>query len=443
MSSRDVVQESQDNLIQALDSGVLSDALAAQGREILANMQQVLRLSVLGLPDAGKSTLMNLLLGKNVIPDGLYLPTLSFQYGETPQAKCTMPNGDIEVLDDIDLNAIAKRQPVFVDLSLPLPALRKLSMMEVVVGSDLAEQQRAVKWATKRTDIALWCTQYCDPVEETLWTLLPDHLLDHSFLMLTKTDELAANGTLSEYSDRAQTLGSETFYKTLPIDTLAAVNARHADGTVDKQALRASGGMALISAILREVEIGQRAAADAADIFLRQIDFDPETWAPAKDIAPNLPAQDATEDTAAPPETAPKTVPSEAAPTDPDESQTADPDLVAGAAPTLSVAARAACTQVVDQLIAEGNALAHQLENDEINQATVVDVSVDTVTWIADYLAEASSENDPVLEHTCDMANDAADLVQLIKLEKGDTVALDALSLMIQLKHEIQAELAA
>ena len=99
--------------------------------------------------------------------------------------------------------------------------------------------------------------------------------------------------------------------------------------------------------------------------------------------------------------------------------------------------------QGVEQLSAEGAALVVELNAGRLTPDAVVEVSVDTVSWLADYLSDCGVANDPVLGRARAAANDAADLVQLIQLETGENVALDALSLMIQLKHELQAEIAA
>ena len=157
-----VAKDSQENLALALGSGQLSDALTKQGQAILDRLKDPLRLSILGAPGSGKSTLMNLLLGTNVIPEGVRLPTLSLTYGEQPTAKCVLPNGEKKVLAGADPYAIASLKPAFVELALPLPSLRKLSMMEVVTGEDMNDQARAINWASKRTDIALWSTVTCD-----------------------------------------------------------------------------------------------------------------------------------------------------------------------------------------------------------------------------------------------------------------------------------------
>lgn len=442
-------RDSREELVQALRSGTLSEVIAQQGQDILTRMETPLRLSVLGLRCSGKSALMNLLLGSNVFPQDLALPTVSMTYGTEPVAKCTLATGEVKQFSGSDLHAVSKIKPAFVELELPLAALRKLSLMEVVAGDDPAEQLRAVRWAAKRTDIVLWCTQTCSDVERQLWTVLPDRIQDHSFLVLTKADALGEAGQLPTLVSNAKTVGEGYFREVLPVATKVALAARPPGGVVDKAVMRSTGAIALISAILREVDAGQRAAADAADIFLRQIDFDPSsdpTAAPEApedtQAAPEAPVAETKEEPVQDPPVPEKAVaipppPLAAQEAETPESEPPAQDLV------MTDDARALCEQVVAQLAAEGEALAHQLDEGELPAANVIEVSVDTVTWLADYLADSDVAQQPAMARTCATANDAADLVQLIQLEKGDSVALDALSLLIQLKHEIQSELAA
>lgn len=437
-----VARDSQKDLIAAVKSGQLAEGPAQHAQEILERIQKPLRLSVLGLPGSGKSMLMNLLLGAPVFPEDLSLPTISVTYADEPSARCTLADGEVQTVSTADLAEIAELRPAFVELAMPLPALRKLSMMEVVAGDDPVGQQRAVRWAAKRTDIVLWCTQGCTTTEEQLWSLLPGNVLDHSFLILTKADALGAVGRLDGLVKNANDVGTDFFRQVLPLATTVALDARKADGKVDKAAMKSSGGMALISAILREVEAGQRAAEDAAEVFLSQIGFDatkiekPESAPVPDEVAQIEAAKDEIE------AVTPTPAPDEVAVED-DPEPVAQPEEPAKVDAGLSPDAREICMQAVAQLNAEGDALAAQLQDGEIDDDAVIEVAVDTVTWLAEYLNDADVAEEPAMARTSATANDAADLIQLIQLEKGDSVALDALSLMIQIKQEIQAELAA
>jgi hypothetical protein len=69
--------------------------------------------------------------------------------------------------------------------------------------------------------------------------------------------------------------------------------------------------------------------------------------------------------------------------------------------------------------------------------------AVEHVQWVSDHLNENGDDADDALQVARDTAMDAADLVQLMQMEKRDSAAVEALSLLVQLKHELQADLAA
>lgn len=468
MTQDSTSRDSQTDLVDALRSGVLSGPLAQQGRDILDQIRKPLRLSVLGLPGTGKSTLMNLLMGAPVVPVGAGLPTLSMSYGDESVARYTMPDGSKRETDAHDLAGIALRKPIFVEATMPLPALGKLSVMEVVAGASAAEQKRALSWAAKRTDIALWCSQGFTAQEFGLWDLMPDHVQDHSFLLLSKADLLASNNSLAGLLEDANDAAGDRFRQVLPIHGEGAIAATKPDGSVDKEALRRSGGVALISAILREVDLAKRAASDKADVFLRQIDYDPD----ARDAAPEVvqpiasptrapaatapevpkPADAPASETAVAEAPAPQAPPGQVAPEKAPEPSAAPAQATTpaiantnapGPAEPISAAAREACTQAAAQLEAEGEALAVEMTAGRLTPDAVLEVSVDTISWLAEYLGESGAANDPVLKQVRATANDAADLVQLIQLETGGNVAVDAVSLMVQLKQELLAQIAA
>jgi hypothetical protein len=63
--------------------------------------------------------------------------------------------------------------------------------------------------------------------------------------------------------------------------------------------------------------------------------------------------------------------------------------------------------------------------------------------WLCDFLADNGDDTDPLIQRARDTAFDAADLVQLMQMEKRDSAAIEAVSLLLQVKRELQADLAA
>lgn len=407
-----------DDLKQAIASGALSAKLQQQAQALAAQIEKPVRMSVLGLPGSGKSQLINLLAGSAVLPPGIKLPAVQLTYGDTPQADCTLADGTIETIESGDLTEAAKRSPVFVDARYPLPSLRKLSFLEVAAGPSHEEQKRAMMWAAKRTDMAVWCTEEgFGEQEEDLLYLMPDRVQDNAFLVMTKADLLEAKGTLPQVLTTLRSNSRDFFDKVYALDSKTALAARKADGSVDRDAMRDSGAIALISAIKRVVDGGQRAMLDQAELFLRQVEGKPRKPA------------------------APKPAQAQAAPKR--EEPKAAAANKADAPTSLLPASRDACKVAVSQLKAEGAFMIEALAEDNLPPETILDTCADTVVWLSEYLADSGEKNDPIMDKARSAAVDGADLIQLVKLETGANVSTDALSILIQLKQEIQGALAA
>lgn len=464
-----------EGLSAAIASGNLPGNLQPKAEALLTALSKPVRLTLMGLPGTGKSQLMNLLAGSDVIPNGLHLPTTQLIYGDAPQSTLTMPDGSQHVLDHCDVEQVAALQPVFVQLALPLAALKRISVLEVVATDDHIDQQRAMSWASKRTDVALWCTQSFNIPEQTLWGAMPDILKDHGFMVMTKADVLSRNELLDTTLAHVKSVGEHEFNQILPLATPMAIDARLSDGTVDKDAMRRSGGLALISAILRQVDLGQQAAIDQGAMILRQT-AQVAAATPAKVTAsaqentiieavttaakkPTKPVEEVKPEPApapvqdAKPEPAPEPVVVKATPAKVTSKPSPDDEFpeplqpkkkTPEPRPSLSDGSKKTYQDAISYLTREGRALAKAVEASEtVPVAKIMSRSVDNVQWLADHLQDNGDDDDPLLERARENALDAADLIQLMQMEKRDNALFDAVSLVVQLKHELEADLAA
>ena len=489
MSNQSLGNRVQTELKQAVQSGLLPDSEHEKAEKLLMRLQTPVRLALLGMPASGKSKLMNLLVGKEVIPDRARLPTLQLVYGETEQSVCTLPDGTKKILDGVDTGEIAALSPVFVEMQMPQAALSKISILEVVAPNDPNAIHRASQWAAKRVDLVLWCTRGFTEPEQRIWSAMPDLIKDHAFCMITHADFLKSQGLYDAAVGAVSSAAGDDFKHVLAIATNDAVAARGADGSVDKAAMRESGGSALISAVLKEVDRGRQSAVDTADVLLHQhADIlaqmqDATAEEPASDDGPATPDPEPTPETAAtepPPaeaEDAPeaeKPKPSDAKPAardaisrlreiavrknvsrDPAADAPPAPEAAADPEPeaekadiqdavALRPATRDAYEHVITYLEERGAELATTLEEQgEGGPAEVMTLTVDHMQWLCDYLAEHGDDGDPALQRARDAAFDAADMVQLMQMEKRDSAALEAVMLMVQIKRELQADLAA
>ncbi len=421
-----------------LSEGRIPDHLRPGAEALISRLTKPVRVTVFGFPGSGKSTLVNLLLGSPVLQVGDRLPTVRIAWGDAPKSRCTLADGSIAEFPHFDTAEIAAKAPIFVEAELPLPALGKISVMEVVAHT-ADDVRRAVQWAASRTDIALWCTQKFNSPEQALWSAAADDLKDHGFLVVTKADELVAMDVLDETLAAVQERGGEEFNRVFPIATLDAIAARRNDGSIDKDQLTRSGGRALIAAILREVNLGQQAARDQADILLQQ--FGGGSPGPTEEVKSETAEEPAAGDhgeAAAMPEFA------EGAEQQPTAEEDAPvPEMETAPAGGLGPATRSAYSEAIGRLSRHA-----RQASDGIKTAGVLDAgqlleeTVDTVQWLSDLLAEKAA-TDSAVERLRDAAYDASDLLQLMQLENDGNAVKEAISIAIQLRREMEAELAA
>lgn len=455
-------------------------------------MTKPVRVTIFGFPGSGKSTLANLLLGSSVLNPKDRLPTVQITRGDAAKSSCTLPDGSTVEFPHFNTAEIAAKSPIFVTAEMPLPALGKISVMEIVASGGPSELSRALAWAAGRTDISIWCTQNFGPSEQSVWKGATEDMKDHGFMVLTKADALARDGTLNSVVATLQQQGAEEFNRILPVATLDAIAARKADGTIDRDQLTRSGGRALISEILREVDLGLQAAVDQAEILLQRFPpkSSPEPAAKVEEapmpapaapeaVAPVTPEPDAASAPEPATEAAPAEAPrmsarvrsrpapemqpgpavmpvnildvarnaqqaTEAEPETAEVGEAAEVAEATAAAAALSPATREAIEHAIDRLAQHGQKFAGDaakggvLEADQLMRETA-----NSVQWLSDYLSENGEGSDPVLSQLRSAAFDAADLLQLMQIENDSGAVGEFVSVAIQLRREMESALAA
>lgn len=254
---------------RALDRGLLPAGGPAEAAErLIERLERPARIALLGLPGAGKSSILNLLVGTVLVPETLRLPTIIVQHGDVARMVCTLTDGTTKVLPGSDLAEVLPLAPALVTLEMDLPALRVISLLEVSAGPMEAEQKRAATWASKRSDIVIWCTTSYLPKEQAVWESLPDAVKDNSFMFLTKVDLLGSRASALAMHDRVELRAGEEFRQILSISAKQARAATPPGGTVNRELFRDSGASAVITAIKTRVQSGRRADMDTAELLL-------------------------------------------------------------------------------------------------------------------------------------------------------------------------------
>jgi hypothetical protein len=449
MSNQSLAIRVHEELKQAVASGLLPDEAHKRAMQLAGRLDQPVRIALLGMQGAGKSRILNLLVGSKVIPEGVKLPTLQLTHGDTTQAICTLEDGTKQTIDSfgekttfetVDILKIIAVRPTFVELRLPLPALKKISILDIATTNEPEALSAASQWAAKRCDVAMWCTKGYVPAEQAIWAQMPDLIKDHAFLMLTHADKVAAVGKLDIAITAVRKAAGDEFNHVLPIATLDALASRGADGAVDKEKMRSSGGTALIGAILKQVDQGRQSFVDLGDILLHQnaaILAGNENVVLSQEVEEGPPTDLDTNHSV-------ELSVVHSATVSPTETVVDSKPQSTASVVTLHPDTRDAYETALAYIAEHSQALAKIVTNaDDGAPGEIIARASEQVQWVCDYLNENGDETDQALQRARDTSFDAADLVQLMQMEKNDNAAVEALSLLLQIKHELQADLAA
>lgn len=439
-----------DRLQGALDGETMPKAARDYAKHLLNRLSQPVRVSILGTPRSGKSELVNMFVGRRLIPKDATLPTTEFVWSADEAMTVTGADGTVTRFDKIDLEALAGFSAAFLRLELPVDILKRINLLEVVTNGAHEEIESAIDWAVRRTDIALWCSQAFDTEEQSVWSRVPDSLKDHAFLVLTKADVLSAEKVLSSRVAELESIVAEEFHSLFAVATLQAVRAT-SGAAVDEAMFHASGGGALTSEILRHAERGRRADFDSAHMFLARyqvkggqgtgpVPSEHPTAAVAETAAPvtDLPPVAATPAAAAPDPSEPVV----ANDPEPAEEPKAHPPVLA--LPDVPKVENVELfLDSVKYLKRRGDALkdaATTLGKGKVKP--MVQQCVDAVEHLVDLFSQDET-GCAATDAFIDELAEASDMMVLMQVEDGDAPAADAVTLLVQLRRDMEMQLAA
>lgn len=403
-----------EQLEHALDTGHVPDEEKRRAAQLLSRLKSPVHVVLIGLPGSGKSRLVNMLTDSSVIPESASLPPLEVAHGMQPRTVYLMSDGSEQSHDGLVLDRPVPPDTAIVRAELPLAILDNLSLTELSLSGTQAEQKAIASWAMNRADIVLWCSQSFDPTEQALWSSASDTLKDHSFLVLTKADQLQMKGILTDRLAHLEDIVAEEFYGMYPVATIQAISSGGADGR-DMDIWTSSGGKALQDAVQRLVETGQNADTDNALMFLSRH----ASAVPCEeriDAKPTRPPQPTNTSAQAP------------------GKHTASNDRPVAPVkrdPTPAFRQALGFLQNRSELM-----LAAFEGNRPDKQAFVLDHCLETATRLSEIILDAE-QADPDLLDIHEDVMECSDMMVLFHLEKTDDAAADAVTLLLQLKKEM------
>lgn len=407
-------------LHQALESGVLPPEGREAGQQLMSQLNHATRIAVIGLPDSGKTSLVNMLSGSSLLPALSGIAAVELTYGETARHQIELADGSIQIGQGLVQPANIPNGAVRVSQELPDPRLKARSFLEITLSDTGADQSRVLAWMARRSDIAIWCSQQFDDRERALWSRVPEHLKDHSFLVLTRADRLYMKGELSERIARLLPVVADEFLCLYPIATLQATAARRKAGGNDDALWQSSGGKSLFDGIQQQVEAARMADLDHACMLL-------DRYKCAVHDQPASRPADRSEVRSDPAAEGPRPA---AAPQPPHEAP--NPKLKPD--------------EVIDRALGIFQNCAEELlAAPEMAGGTGADSIIDRCSKAAEELVRLMSENHDLPAEFDAIREDAIEgeeMLLLMRLERREDATTDALTVLLQLKKEF-SEMAA
>ncbi|MCE5975113.1 hypothetical protein LZA78_16690 [Sinirhodobacter sp. WL0062] len=411
-------------LQQALERGALPPEGQSIGQRLLTHLSSPTRITVIGHPGSGKSSLVNMLLGEQLMPDLGQIAAVELWYGPSARALFELPDGSVRAKDGLVDPAHIPAGTFRIRQELPDERLRKRRFLELTLRDGGPDQPALLEWMAKRTDIAIWCTQQFNDLERAAWAGVPDHLKDHSFLALTMADRLHMRGELGGRISALQPVVAEEFLRLYPVATRQAIAAREAAEQTNDKLWSASGGKALFDGIQQQIDAARTADLDHVHILLDRYKVsleEPEPQAaPKAEVAPPPKAQPAPEPVAAPPK--PRI------------------DIADVVRRATQHDPKPEPARVIDRALELLQGCAEELIETPNGPTAASDVVLERCSRAAEELVTLLTSSDDRSEEIEAFREDAIEgeqMLMLLRLERSENAAADALTVLVQMKKEM------
>lgn len=235
-----------------------------QAEVYLARLEAPVRIAVAGLSRAGKSSLVNLLVGEAVIPTQprrAVMPAVILRHAESYRTTAGWWDREEKVFDRLDIAAAMAEAPDIVSVGIDCEVLRDVWLMDLSDLEESGAQANALFVLSRLADMIVWCTNAEEPwteEESHLWGLVPKAVQRRAILAVTNADHLPAGTLTPTLEQLGKTVGA-AFRKVLPLATTDAWRALQ--GEVAKpEVLWAASGIEPFMLAMMEMAIDCRKA---------------------------------------------------------------------------------------------------------------------------------------------------------------------------------------
>ncbi|ABD57061.1 hypothetical protein [Jannaschia sp. CCS1] len=183
-----------------------SDRLPAREAARCAQLVDVLRrparVCVVGQDVNVIRAMLTALIGEHAtIASDTLPPALELAHGATVRTRLTLEDGTTLNHEGAPTDDLLTQAPLFMQLELPSPLLRDMSILVLLLDRDPRVHRPALSWAARRTEIAVWCTSRFSRLDAQIWSHVPQRLSHHAYLVETRSGDVtaAARGSFTDH----------------------------------------------------------------------------------------------------------------------------------------------------------------------------------------------------------------------------------------------------
>ncbi|MEL6167783.1 MAG: hypothetical protein AAFR35_03780 [Pseudomonadota bacterium] len=368
---------------------------------LIKRLDARLRVTLLGSDQGEKSRLVSAFCDDLPVFALPRMATLQITHAPEPLARAMGPDGTWCDLQDPE-PAAWPVDAVMVALGRPEELFRRITLLDVVADPSPEDLVAASQWAAPQTDVAIWCSAVFDDSDGAIWDRVPDELTDHARLALTGPDSAARQAQLAE-------VVQGEFRAVIPVSQ------------------DAGGPSALIASVLEDAERAIKARIDRAEAVLARYEPTDKPVAPIRDRA-DAPASDTTAE-----------VDGEA------PQDAAKPSAASAGVKDENLAEHAETLGAVIGLLREtGQSLLwDRRRGGSLTAEAVIESCSAVLGDVSVLVADLDDVADPRLAFLSDAVLEAEGMVVLLELEAGPGPAIEAVTLLLQLRRDFEARLAA
>ncbi|MBS0123690.1 hypothetical protein [Thetidibacter halocola] len=171
--------------LEACPAQGLSPRAAQSRQSLLARLRSPVGIGVFGMPGSGKRQLVEALVGPDVAPRGLALPSFALRHATRPRTEAVLPDGNTVEIDGYPDACLAALNPLFLEIGAPVPRLAGCRVLLVAAEASRDDLSAALDWAAGQVDVSIWCSRDWTGFEQAVWQAAPDSLRNHAILLLT------------------------------------------------------------------------------------------------------------------------------------------------------------------------------------------------------------------------------------------------------------------